>query len=382
MVIGRPSPRSRPTDSVRPSSGDVERRCVREEDHHERGLEHGHDDLTARHVAEDAVADYSPDGHEEDRDRRPVPDLSSRRDTSAYARARCPPSALRAWSPSSVVVVSEECREAGGHHLSIMIGAETGMCPSDQGALAAEEDNPAMIQLQPSAEPITRARVSSSAPRRSARSPGRRRSAMELVRQPRHQPHRHRRELRRLRAADRAVAGRDHRDDSSWPPRPASGPGRGARDPAARSSGCGVDQVDLIQLHNLVDETSGDRRSPRAARSRRGRGARRGPGPVHRRDRPRHHHRRHAPAQPRALRLRLGAAALQLPDAQNAGYLAEFEALVAICAERGTWRCRPSRPSPARRGATATRPQHLVRAADRQDDIDPRSLGAGPAGSS
>ena len=81
----------------------------------------------------------------------------------------------------------------------------------------------------------------------------------------------------------------------------------------ARWSACGSTSVDLIQLHYLVDPErvgSGDGAGRRAGG--RDRGPRAGAGALHRRDRPRADRGRHAPAQPGALRLRLGAAALQL----------------------------------------------------------------------
>ena len=76
-----------------------------------------------------------------------------------------------------------------------------------------------------------------------------------------------------------------------------------------------VDHVDLLQLHNLVKEDEWEMAlGPDGALARRGRGARRRARALHRRHGPRHARRRDAPAQPRALRLRLGAPALQPDD--------------------------------------------------------------------
>ena len=75
----------------------------------------------------------------------------------------------------------------------------------------------------------------------------------------------------------------------------------------------GVPYVDLIQLHNLADPIEWDTAlSPRGGAGRVCRGARGGPGPVHRRDRARDADRGDAPAQPRTVRFRLGVAAVQL----------------------------------------------------------------------
>ena len=98
----------------------------------------------------------------------------------------------------------------------------------------------------------------------------------------------------------------------------------------------GVDQVDLIQLHCLVhpDEWEvalGEDGALRAA----SRGARRGTRALHRRDGPRAHDRRDAPAQPRALRVRLGAAPLQPRDHAGRGRTPPTcGALLATCRER------------------------------------------------
>ncbi len=91
----------------------------------------------------------------------------------------------------------------------------------------------------------------------------------------------------------------------------------GARDSLHRSlERLRVDQVDLIQLHNLVEEDEWQTALGSARRAGgAGRGARAGTGAVHRRDRPRLAGRRDASPQPGAVRIRLGAVSLQLHDA-------------------------------------------------------------------
>ena len=101
---------------------------------------------------------------------------------------------------------------------------------------------------------------------------------------------------------------------SSSPPRPGERQGDRARRQLERSlERLQVDHVDLDPAPQPGRAGRvGDRPRPRRRRRGAGPGAGRGPGPPHRGDRPRHPHRRHAPAQPRAVRLRLGAAAVQL----------------------------------------------------------------------
>ena len=81
-----------------------------------------------------------------------------------------------------------------------------------------------------------------------------------------------------------------------------------------------TDQIDLIQLHGLIMPNEWDVAMGTRWRARSGcRGAGSGAGALHRRHRPQLEHRRHAHAQHRPLRLRFGAAALQLcDDAQRA----------------------------------------------------------------
>ena len=82
----------------------------------------------------------------------------------------------------------------------------------------------------------------------------------------------------------------------------------------------GVDHVDLIQLHNLVEDDEWEvAHGPGGAVEAMVRGTRRGPRPSHRRHRPWPAHPRQAPAQPRAFRLRLGPASLQLSPPGPAG---------------------------------------------------------------
>ena len=128
----------------------------------------------------------------------------------------------------------------------------------------------------------------------------------------------------------RAPAGR-----SSSPPRPASAPATRARAELERSlERLQVDHVDL----DPAPQPGRARRvgdGPRARR--RGRGARpgtgRGPGPLHRRHRPRRAHRPHAPAQPRAVPVRLGPASRTAtwPCTDDA-YRADVEELLGVCA--------------------------------------------------
>ena len=131
---------------------------------------------------------------------------------------------------------------------------------------------------------------------------------------------------------------------------------KGAKEELHRSlERLGVDHVDLLQLHNLVDVIEWefalreDGALEAAVEARDG-GAR----PLHRRDRARALDRRHAPAQPRALPVRLGAAALQLPPDAGRAYAEEFEALAATCARAGS-PCRRSSRSRSRPGTVARR---------------------------
>ena len=110
-----------------------------------------------------------------------------------------------------------------------------------------------------------------------------------------------------------------HRDDVFLATKTGDWEGDAARASLERSlERMGVDHVDLIQLHNLVEEDEwqtahGPGGAARGARA----GPRRGVDPVHRRHRPRRAHRRDARPQPGALRLRLRAAAVQLRAARG-----------------------------------------------------------------
>ena len=76
-----------------------------------------------------------------------------------------------------------------------------------------------------------------------------------------------------------------------------------------------TDHVDLIQLHNLVDPDEWETAfAGGGAIEAVDRGTSRGTGPLHRRHRPRGDRGQAAPALAGAVPLRLGAAALQLPD--------------------------------------------------------------------
>ena len=100
-----------------------------------------------------------------------------------------------------------------------------------------------------------------------------------------------------------------------------------------------------------------------------------GPGALHRRHRPRHARRRDAPPQPRALPVRLGAAAVQLhDDARRRTTRADFEALLARVrgARRRGADDQVGRP-PALAARTTRAPLQLVRAAAR-----PRRASAAP----
>ena len=160
---------------------------------------------------------------------------------------------------------------------------------------------------------------------------------MELIRRARHQPHRHRGQLRRGRAAARAVDGR--------PPRRVL-PGhqdRRADRPTAYEEiqrsleRLRTDHVDLIQLHNLVDEDEWQTAfaaggALEAAVQARDEGLVRyigvtGHGVTVARP---------APALAGAVRVRLGAAALQLPDDPQRGATSPTSRRWRpLCAERG-----------------------------------------------
>ena len=110
----------------------------------------------------------------------------------------------------------------------------------------------------------------------------------------------------------------------------------------------GVDQVDLIQLHNLVEPDEWDVAfGPGGAVEALAAGARRGARALHRRDRSRAAHRRDAPAQPRAVRLRLGAVARTTSRCcQRARLPRRRRGACSSCAPNATSPCRRSRRSP------------------------------------
>ena len=127
-----------------------------------------------------------------------------------------------------------------------------------------------------------------------------------------------------------------HRKDFFLATKTGSRTAREAREDIHRSlERLRVDHVDLIQLHSLWhpddwDQAMGPDGALEAAIEARQSGS----GPLHRRDRPRLDHRRHAPAEPRALRFRLGAPAVQLLHGQNERYRESFEEILTICRER------------------------------------------------
>ena len=97
-----------------------------------------------------------------------------------------------------------------------------------------------------------------------------------------------------------------------------------------------VDQVDLIQLHNLVDEKEWQTAlGPHGALEAMVEARVQGTGALHRSDRSRHARRRDASPKPRALRFRLGAVSLQLHHDGHPQYNADVEALLKLCNERG-----------------------------------------------
>ena len=128
-----------------------------------------------------------------------------------------------------------------------------------------------------------------------------------------------------------------HRDDVFLATKTGDRTGDAARASLERSlERLGVDQVDMIQLHNLVEDDDWDTaHAPGRRAGGAGAGSRRGSGALHRRHRSRRAHRRDARPQSRAVRLRLGPAPLQLcPAARRPSYRADVEALLATCAER------------------------------------------------
>ena len=145
-------------------------------------------------------------------------------------------------------------------------------------------------------------------------------------RRPRHrarvrgQPPRHGGRLRRLRAPAGAVAGRP---PPRLLPRHQDGRAHSRRRPRRPRALAPTPRRRPRRSHPAAQPGRGGRvgGGPRPGRRRRGPGPGEGRGvdPVHRRHRPRDAHRSDAPAQPRALRLRLGPAALQLHTAARHG---------------------------------------------------------------
>ena len=152
----------------------------------------------------------------------------------------------------------------------------------------------------------------------------------------RRQPHRHRRALRRLRAAHRAVDGAAPEGLLPGDQDRAADGARGARGPpplarAAPGRPRRPDPDALARPSRRLGSGDGTRRRARGA----GRGANPGTDALHRRHRPRLDDRGHAPAQPGPLRLRLGPAALQLLHGPGTSATASaFEEVLAIAGER------------------------------------------------
>ena len=167
------------------------------------------------------------------------------------------------------------------------------------------------------------------------------------------------RQLRRLRAPACALAGRAPRPRSSWRRRPASATERARASEIRRSlDRLGVDRVDLIQLHNLVEPDEWETAlrpggALEAAVEARDEGLVRFIGvtghglPVA----------DDAPAQPRPLPVRLGAAAVQLrPDARRRA-TAPTSRRSPLRAPSAVSPSRPSRHHAAPPGTAASRPR-------------------------
>ena len=156
----------------------------------------------------------------------------------------------------------------------------------------------------------------------------------------------------------------------------------GAREEIRRSlDRLGVDQVDLIQLHNLVDVIEWETALREGgALEAAGRGTRRRARPLHRRDRPRADGGAHAPPQPRALPFDTVLLPYSYVQMRDERYASDFEALAAVCAERGvamqTIKAIALAPWDGREQTAATWYEPL----QEQDDIDLGCTGcsAGP----
>ena len=141
----------------------------------------------------------------------------------------------------------------------------------------------------------------------------------------------------------------------------------------------GVDHVDSIQLHNLVDVIEWDiALSPGGALEACARGARRGPRALHRRDRPRALGAEDAPAQPRALRLRLRAVPVQLgARCSDPRYAETFDELARDLRRAQRRAADDQEPRSRAVGGPRAHRVDVVRAADRAGRHRPRRpLGA------
>ena len=144
-----------------------------------------------------------------------------------------------------------------------------------------------------------------------------------------------------------------------------------------------TDHVDLIQLHNLVDEDEWETAFARGRRDR-GRRSRRRPTGLVRYIGVTGHGVTVAAQHLRSLEQYPFDSVLlpyNYPMSRNAAYLADFEALVALCAERGGCRADDQVDHPGAVGRSGADDEHLVRAAHRAvRDRHRGELGAGPRG--
>ena len=199
--------------------------------------------------------------------------------------------------------------------------------------------------------------------------PGRGRRGARGAAGARGQPHRHGCELRRLRAPPRSVAADAPRTRSSLPRRPASGLSA-ARERDRRSlERLGVDGSTSSSCTTRApaewERPWGGRRAPGCRR-----GARRRARTLHRRDRTRLDCGRDAPAQPRAVPVRLGAPTVHVcPDA-GLRLRGGFGGARWPRAPNTVSLSRRSRPSVAVRGVEGADCSHLVRAAQHPEDIE------------
>ena len=166
---------------------------------------------------------------------------------------------------------------------------------------------------------------------------------------------------------------------SSWPPRPGSGPGRAAFEEIERSlERLRTDHVDLIQLHNLVDPDEWETAfagggAIEAVIEAQAEGLVRYIGVTGHGVTVARQHLRSLEQYPFDSVL----LPYNYPMSLNAAYIADFEELAAVCAERGVAVQTIKAITRGPWGIRADR-QHLVRAAHRPGrDRHRRGLGAG-----